>query len=1023
MNDAPLNSSMPKTFYQRWSVAVIGATLCLSPLVFYWAALAVQSNVNRVEDWLPKTFEETKHLAWFREHFPSDQFVIVSWRGCRLDVGQAGNGETNRVSPGDDPRLVRLARLLVPEKNLGEREDSLDQVNLQDPSSSTDDASPEDAALCSKYFNSVLTGRDLLNQLTAPPLSLSVEAAVERLQGTMIGPDGAQTCLIVTLRTAALSELKQVLGTGQNRILRSDVPAGILRRMIEKAGVAAEDVHLGGPPVDNNAINEEGERTLVRLAGLSGLLGLGLAWWSLRSIPLTLIVFFCGVMSAASSLAIVGISGQNVDAILMSMPSLVYVLAISGAVHLVNYYREAVESGGLYAAVERAVKHAWKPAMLCSVTTAVGLVSLSASELVPIRKFGIFSAAGVMSLVGIVYFFLPAALQVSGIGKRWLVPKPETPINVSRKKNGKLHKRQAAVGPAETALQANSNYRNHWERVASGIVIHYRGVGLVCALVTVVVGYGLKYSSSSIDLLKLFDHRARILQDYRWLEANLGKLVPLEIVVRFPAATQRETLNAQGQESNWSALSFVQRLETITRMQTLIERKFGPAGDDVVGNSMSAASFVPDLPPAASGNYSFVHRKILDAKLSRSKQELSDAGFLRMDKEDGSELWRISLRVAAFRDVDYGKFVKDLEQITQPLLEAYHTRAEILSNLSRLSPMGNFAGKRVLLWSCKREPQPEQAAQQAFVQVLHRLLQEYRCDVKLITSDPLATPLTEFEELDRLGAVVACGDFSDADLAVVQAAIPDTIDARLSVGEVAPVRVASAAVETVPSTEETERNQSLSAVYTGVVPIVYQAQRALLNSLVESTWWSFLTITPIIMIVSRSILAGAIAMIPNAIPVLFIFGAMGWLGIPIDIGSMMTASIALGVAVDDTIHFLARYREELAFTPDRERAIISTYGHCAVPTLQAALISGLGLSVFAFSTFTPTQRFGWLMLSILLAGVVSELIVLPALLASPLGIVFGRNKSIAVGKSITVDAVSAPELPTMPIHAQQRPAA
>ena len=309
---------------------------------------------------------------------------------------------------------------------------------------------------------------------------------------------------------------------------------------------------------------------------------------------------------------------------------------------------------------------------------------------------------------------------------------------------------------------------------------HYRAVGLVCTIVTVVVGYGLNYSSSSIDLLKLFDHRAKILQDYRWLEANLGKLVPLEIVVRFPVATQREVLNADGQENNWSALSFVQRLETITRMQTLIDRKFGPAGDDVVGNSLSAASFAPELPPAASGNYSFVHRKLLDAKLSRSKQELSEAGFLRIDEENGTELWRISLRVAAFRDVDYGQFVKELEQITQPLLDAYRARAEILSNLSRLAPDGAFAGKRVLLWSCIHEPQSEQAAHHAFLTVLHRLLQEYRCEVRLLTSDPRATPLTELESLDRLDAVVACGDFSDTDLAVVKAVIPDTIDARLS---------------------------------------------------------------------------------------------------------------------------------------------------------------------------------------------------------------------------------------------------
>jgi uncharacterized membrane protein YdfJ with MMPL/SSD domain len=122
--------------------------------------------------------------------------------------------------------------------------------------------------------------------------------------------------------------------------------------------------------------------------------------------------------------------------------------------------------------------------------------------------------------------------------------------------------------------------------------------------------------------------------------------------------------------------------------------------------------------------------------------------------------------------------------------------------------------------------------------------------------------------------------------------------------------------------------------------------------------------------------------------VLVIFGAMGWLGINIDIGSMMSASIALGVAVDDTIHFLTWYRKDLNRLRDRRAAIRSAYRHCAPPTIQAALISGLSLSVFVLSTFTPTQRMGWLMLSILVAGMVAELIMLPALLAGPLGKAF-----------------------------------
>ena len=134
-------------------------------------------------------------------------------------------------------------------------------------------------------------------------------------------------------------------------------------------------------------------------------------------------------------------------------------------------------------------------------------------------------------------------------------------------------------------------------------------------------------------------------------------------------------------------------------------------------------------------------------------------------------------------------------------------------------------------------------------------------------------------------------------------------------------------------------------------------------------------------------------MIPNVIPVVFIFGLMGWMGIAIDIGSMMTASIALGVAVDDTIHFLSWFRGNVQTMRDRRAAIIASYKQCGTPTLQAACISGLGLSVFAFSTFTPTQRFGWLMLTILVAGVIAELVLLPAILAGPLGRVFDPSGS------------------------------
>jgi predicted RND superfamily exporter protein len=132
------------------------------------------------------------------------------------------------------------------------------------------------------------------------------------------------------------------------------------------------------------------------------------------------------------------------------------------------------------------------------------------------------------------------------------------------------------------------------------------------------------------------------------------------------------------------------------------------------------------------------------------------------------------------------------------------------------------------------------------------------------------------------------------------------------------------------------------------------------------------------MFVSRGVMAGLVAMIPNVLPVLVVFGGLSWIGRPIDIGSMMAASI----------HYLTWYRKGLNHTRDNHSAIMHAYDHCATPTLQATLVNGLGLAVFMFSSFAPTKQFGFLMLIILVSGAVAELLLLPAILAGPLGKAF-----------------------------------
>ena len=946
-----------KTFYDRWGWLVLILSLACVPFAYYGAGQAVQSNVNKVEDWLPKTYRETDELTRFRKNFPSDQFVIISWEGCTL-------GEDPAQPEGDDPRIAKLIELVTANRT----SDEIDNATTSATASIAKDLTPDeiDAQEARKYFKGAQSGRTFLEQLTVGQHALSHEEAVERLKGVILGPDGRQTCVIVSLDPVTSGKLKPVLGHGQKRIFRPNVPPGVLRRLVERAGIPDATLHMGGPPVDNISIDEEGERTLVRLAGFSGILGLFLAWWSLRSLLLTWIVFLCSVTSAAAALAMIWASGETVDAIVLSMPSLVYVLAISGAVHFINYYRDAVHEGGLKGATERAVIHALKPAVLCSLTTAFGLLSLCASELVPIRKFGLYSASGVMILNVVLFLLLPATLHLLGYAKRWVLPEGA----------------QNATANHATNAAADSFSERFWGAFSGFIVRNHVQVLVTSLLVCGAIGFGLARIRTSIDLLELFDSRARILQDYRWLEQNLGKLVPMEIVLEFDQSSLATSLPAGTTESDEPStedigkLTFLERMETANRVQEAIKAKFGDEGLGWVGQSLSAATFAPSLPTNGSSTKKMIERSVYNSTLESKREDFIKSGFLRVDSETGNELWRISLRVAAFQGVDYGDFVHTLRDVVQPILQAQGDRVQILRRIAAWNNDTKFVGKKVILWDPQMvDSSTGEAVSAAKVRAdeIANLLKNARFKVARASIDSKSMPLVQLQELEDYDAIVLAGAFSNNEVRTLQMALSKIID--------------------LEAPDPLQPKHWVSSIYTGVVPIVYKAQRALLQSLMESTLWSFVTITPLMIFVSRSLRAGLVAMIPNIVPVVFIFGLMGWLGIAIDIGSMMTASIALGVAVDDTIHFLSWFRGNVEQMKDRRAAIIASYKQCGTPTLQAACISGLGLSVFAFSTFTPTQRFGWLMLTILIAGVIAELVLLPAILAGPLGSVFDPSGS------------------------------
>jgi uncharacterized protein len=927
----------------RYATHILILSTIITPLAGWGALKAIKGNRNDVSDWLPKNYPETIELRWFRKHFVADQFVIISWDGCTLGDDPSG--------AQDDERIAKLSKALL-------------EVQLP----------KEIKAEERKCFKSVTSARDVLRELMSPPTQLSQKQAVRRLKGSLIGPDGKQTCVMATLTEPAAANLRQTVGHTMKGLGLRKRPVSPLFQALAAAGITEDAVRLGGPPIDNVSIDEEGERTLLRLAGLSAALGIGLAYWSLRSIRMTMIVFTCGVMSAAIALATVPLLGSRMDAILMSMPALIYVLAVSGAVHIINYYRQAAaDAHSVEHAAEHAIAHAWRPAILTSVTTAIGLASLLTSDIVPIAKFGGFSAIGTMTMLVVLFAVLPAAM------KKWPWIPPEL-----RAKGGHGAMKKEEDGPSFGAAG--------WTAFGNFVRRHHAAVLTSCFVVIGLLCVGLPRVTTSIDLLKLFSKDARLLEDYAWFEQHLGRIVPMELVVTFPTEVQREAA-PPGKEPGQLAdrLTFLERLEMIGRIQANIDRRLGPNGQDLIGATMSAATFAPELGGQGSGGATNTYRYVANQNLSAHRAEFERAGYLRIEGPDaggraGDELWRISVRVAAFHGIDHGELVSRVRQSIEPVLAAHEASVDAMKSLAERR-QGQPNGANVLVWRVDKSLQTTKDIAASLGSKNVRTVGS-SANPETVTDDQLAG----FKKYD--GVILGPG-FRHEDMDRLRlAGVP--VLATYEAGE-ARAKEDQSAIEDVDHVDMT---------YTGVIPVVYKAQHALLTSLVQSTWWSFATIMPLMMWVCRGIAAGAVVMIPNTLPVLVVFGGMGWLGIPVDIGSMMAASIALGVAVDDTIHFLAWYRDDLKALGNRHDAVLASYRRSANATLQAGLINGLGLSVFATSSFTPTQRFGWLMLTILIAGITAELIMLPALLFGPIGKVFSVKTDSAEGRADAAKARS-----------------
>ena len=173
------------------------------------------------------------------------------------------------------------------------------------------------------------------------------------------------------------------------------------------------------------------------------------------------------------------------------------------------------------------------------------------------------------------------------------------------------------------------------------------------------------------------------------------------------------------------------------------------------------------------------------------------------------------------------------------------------------------------------------------------------------------------------------------------------------------------------------------SILTGKAYLFQKGTKYLVKNLILSLSLAIFLIALLMAYMFRSLKMIFISLIPNLLPLIVTAGLMGYLGVAIKPSTILIFSIAFGIAVDDTIHFLAKYRQELITNNwEVKKSVYNALRETGVSMFYTSIVLFFGFSVFTVSNFGGTVALGALVSATLLFAMLSNLLLLPSMLLS-----------------------------------------
>jgi predicted RND superfamily exporter protein len=498
--------------------------------------LRLDTNVEDFFPWLPDGSQAGADYVAFLERFGTDDALLVSWDGCQLN----------------DPRIDQLAATLRAE--------------------------------CAENIATVITAEEQIERLTAAPSSLTRDEALSRLEGVLIGKDHSSTLLLLLLSDAGMRN-------------RRETVLSVLEVAESELKLPEEQLRLGGHPYLGYFSSQITLTSMKTLTVPVAMISTILAWFCLRRFLLMLITLASAGAAAVTSVALISWLGYRLNGLLTALPSVVYVVTVSGAIHVVNYAlviladRAGDEPSPQTLSPEKQQffrtklrARALRPCLLSSVSTGLGCLSLFGSSFPAIREFGLLTAIGV-GLSFLVQIWLIPILLATVADRIPLIP---------RRSSGAL------------------------QQLLAVIVRYHTLVIVFCILVTAVLVAPLMSLEGQFTQDQLFAEDSQFVQNIRWLEKHIGPIDATEVILSLDTSVTPR---------------FSSRYHDARRVAAALGRLEG------VRSVQSAVSFLPSIEGIAA-------RSVIAFRLKKARAELLETPLLA--EEGDTEYWRITLRTSFF---------------------------------------------------------------------------------------------------------------------------------------------------------------------------------------------------------------------------------------------------------------------------------------------------------------------------------------------------------------------------------------